>query len=124
MSDINSKIQTNHPKNDVKKWMNDPNNVYMNSSGVVFIDNMRYSTKSTEFANPFIIGTDGTHGEVIMKYKIYMIAKLQNNETLLQSALLSLKEKNEGCCWSWSCCNICNCNSLLEFLNICCLSCC
>ena len=93
--------------------MEDPNNVYIGRAGIVFIDKQRFPKQSSNFANPFKIGKDGTRDEVIEKYKIYITKKLKEN-VLLQEELLKMKGKNLGC---WCAPEPCHGNVLIELLS-------
>ena len=104
MSVVNCKVKYIRPKyNDLKDWMNDENNIYIGRKGVVFIDNARFPQNSSNFANPYKIGKDGTREEILVKYKDFITNKLNNDENLV-AELLSLKGKNLGCwCYPESC---------------------
>ena len=114
MSVINCKVKNIRPKyNNLKEWMDDNNNVYIARAGVVFIDKKRFPSYSSNFANPYKIGKDGTREEVIIKYREYILKKLEN-DNLLQNELVSLKGKNLGC---WCCPEMCHGNILLELID-------
>ena len=120
MSVVNCKVKYIRPKyNNLKEWMNDPNNVYIGRAGVVFITNEetgnkeRFPKSSSEFANPFKVGKDGTREEVIEKYKNYITKKLEE-DILLQEELLKMKSKHLGC---WCAPEPCHGNILLELLS-------
>ena len=114
MSIVNCKVQYIRPKyNNLKEWMNDENNIYIGRCGVVFIDKKRFPLESSNFANPYKIGKDGTREEVITKYKEYIENKLENNESL-QKELILMKNKNLGC---WCYPDMCHGNILLELIN-------
>jgi hypothetical protein len=93
--------------------MKDKKNVYIGRKGVVFIDKKRFPENSSNFANPYKIGQDGTREEVLVKYKNYILNKLENNEQLMKE-LASLKGKNLGC---WCCPDKCHGNILLELID-------
>lgn len=114
MSIINCKVKNIRPKyNNLKEWCDDNNNIYIGRKGVVFINNTRFPPNSSNFANPYKIGKDGTREEIIIKYKNYIIEKLNNDKSLLDE-LISLKGKNLGC---WCYPEICHGNVLLELIN-------
>ena len=114
MSVVNCKVKYIRPKyNNLKEWMNDENNIYIGRKGVVFIDNRRFPQKSSIFANPYKIGKDGTRQEILLKYKDYIVNKLNHDKDLLIE-LLSLKGKNLGC---WCCPESCHGNILLELID-------
>lgn len=97
MSVVNCKVKYIRPKyNNLKEWMDDPDNVYIGRKGIVFIDGKRFPSFSSKFANPYKVGKNGNRKEVIEKYKKYMSHKIEKDESLL-SELLLLKGKNLGC---------------------------
>ncbi len=111
---VNCKVQYIRPEyNNLEEWINDDKNVYIARAGVVFINKQRYPKNSSKFANPYKIGKDGTREEVIVKYKEYIIKKLENDKSLINE-LLSLKGKNLGC---WCYPEICHGNILLELID-------
>jgi len=113
MSIVNCKVQYIRPKyNNLKEWMNDENNIYIGRKGVVFIDNTRFPQNSSNFANPYKIGKDGTREQVLLKYKNYIIDKLKNKDLVIE--LISLQGKNLGC---WCCPEMCHGNILLELID-------
>jgi len=114
MSVVNCKVKYIRPKyNNLKEWMNDENNIYIGRKGVVFIDNIRFPQKSSNFANPYKIVKDGTREEILLKYKDFIVNKLNNDEDLVIE-LLSLKGKTLGC---WCCPDLCHGDILLELIN-------
>lgn len=114
MSIVNCKVQYIRPTyNNLKEWIDNENNIYIGRKGVVFIDKNRFPKNSSNFANPYKIGKDGTREEVLFKYKNYILNKLENNKDLV-SELLLLKGKNLGC---WCYPEICHGNILLELID-------
>jgi hypothetical protein len=114
MSVVNCKVQYIRPRyKNLKEWMNDENNIYIGRKGVVFIDNIRYPQQSSNFANPYKIGKDGTREEILLKYKNYIVNKLKNDKDLVIELLL-LKDKNLGC---WCCPEKCHGDILLELID-------
>jgi len=114
MSIVNCKVQYIRPTYDnLKEWIDNENNIYIGRKGVVFIDKNRFPKNSSNFANPYKIGKDGTREEVLFKYKNYILNKLENNKDLV-SELLLLKGKNLGC---WCYPEICHGNILLELID-------
>jgi hypothetical protein len=112
MSVCNCKVEYIRPKyNNLKEWMDDPNNVYIARAGVVFIDNERFPKVASEFANPFKVGKDGTREDVIRKYNLYLLQILDDN---LRAKLLAMKGKNLGC---WCHPEPCHGDILLAFIN-------
>lgn len=113
MSIVNCKVKYIRPKyNNLQEWITDPKNVYIGRSGVVFIDNERFPKVSSNFANPFKIGKDGTRDEVIEKYKKYIDNRLKN-DAKLQQELIGMKNKNLGC---WCSPESCHGNVLLQLM--------
>jgi hypothetical protein len=111
MSIVNCKVQYIRPKyNNLKEWMNDPNNIYIGRGGVVFIDKKRFPTQASKFANPYKVGKHGTREEVIDKYKTYITQQLKDDKNF-QKELVSIKGKNLGC---W--CYPCHGHVLLDFI--------
>ena len=114
MSIVNCKVQYIRPKyNNLKEWTNDEQNIYIGRKGVVFIDNIRFPQNSSNFANPYKIGKDGTREEILVKYKNYIVNKLENNMDLILE-LISLKGKNLGC---WCYPEMCHGHILLELID-------
>jgi hypothetical protein len=114
MSVVNCKVKYIRPNyNNIKEWINDSNNVYIGRKGVVIIDKQRFPQTSSNFANPYKIGKDGTREEVLTKYKEYIIDKLENDNALLNELLL-LKGKTLGC---WCCPELCHGNILLDLID-------
>lgn len=111
---VNCKVKYIRPEhNNLKEWMNNKNNIYIGRKGIVFIDKKRFPQYSSNFANPYIIGKDGTREKVLIKYKNYILDKLKNDE-LLMLELLSLKGKKLGC---WCCPEMCHGDILLELID-------
>jgi hypothetical protein len=114
MAVVNCKVKYIRPQyNNLHEWVNDLNNVYIGRAGVVFVNNERYPKISSNFANPYKIGKDGTRDEVISKYKTYIIDKLKNNISFRQE-LVGMKGKNLGC---WCHPSPCHGDILLELIN-------
>ena len=98
---VNCKVKYIRPKyNNLKEWMDDPNNVYIGRGGVVFIDNKRFPP-------------NGPLEERIEKYRIYMSKKLKEDDTLVKN-LLQLQGKNLGC---WCKPEKCHGDVLIELIN-------
>lgn len=113
MSVVNCKVKYIRPEyNNLQDWMNDENNIYIGRRGVVFINKNRFPEKSSNFANPYKIGKDGTREEVLEKYKEYIINKINNNPELMRE-LNSMKGKKLGC---WCFPERCHGNILLELI--------
>lgn len=80
----------------LRDWMNDPDNVYIGRSGVVFIDGKRFPQGSSLWANPFKIGRDGNRKAVLDKYRVYINDRLESEPGLKQE-LKKLEGKTLGC---------------------------
>lgn len=110
----NVKVSNIRPKyNNLKEWINDPNNIYIGRKGIVFIDGQRYPSQDSIFANPFKISGNDTRDIVIEKYKKYLLEKIKNKE-ITNKDILQLKGKNLGC---WCCPEKCHWDVLLEIIN-------
>ena len=113
MSVVNCKVKYIRPKyNNLKDWMDCENNIYIGRSGIVFIDNKRFPSRQSNFANPFKLGKDGTREEIINKYKVYITNKLDNDKFLRQE-LINMKGKKLGC---WCYPAPCHGNVLLDLI--------
>ena len=79
MAVVNVKVAHLRPDyNNLKEWMQDEDNVYIGRKGVVFIDGKRFPSQSSDFANPYKIGKDGSKEEVVKKYKELIQSKMNN----------------------------------------------
>jgi len=82
--------------NDLCQWMADTdNNVYIGRGNVTFIDGQRFPERDSVWANPFVIGVDGTREDVISKYAEYIQRRIASGEVCLQS----LCGKKRLGCW-------------------------
>ena len=64
---VNCKVAYIRPKfNNLKEWMECPDNIYIGRGGVVFINGVRFPPKASPFCNPF---KTGSLEERIEKYK-------------------------------------------------------
>ena len=124
MSVVNVKVQYIKPLGfqNLKEWMEEPNNVYIGRAGIVFIKNEegvqeRFPKVSSVFANPFKIDKkldkSKARNEVIQKYKIYITERLEKEPELVKQ-LKSLKGKNLGC---WCHPEPCHGDVLLELID-------
>jgi hypothetical protein len=94
---VSVKVNSIRPQYDnLKEWMNDPNNVYIGRKGVVFIDGVRFPKYDSIWANPFKIDNGCTRIQAINKYRTYITNKLNNDEISIET-LLTLKDKKLGC---------------------------
>lgn len=97
MEVVNVKVKYIRPKyENLKEWMNDPNNKYIGRAGIVFIDGERFPKKSSTWANPFKLTGDDSRDAVLQKYTEYISERLRN-EPKLRKKLLNLKGKKLGC---------------------------
>ena len=101
MEVVNVKCQNIRPKyENLARWCNDSNNVYIGRRGVVFISGadgtrFRYPQRDSIWANPYKVGRNGNREECIALYKEYIVKKIE--EENLVSELLRLKDKVLGC---------------------------
>ena len=57
---VNVKVKNIRPNYDtLSDWMKNPQNEYIGRSGVVFINKERFPKKSSMWANPFTVKTEG-----------------------------------------------------------------
>jgi hypothetical protein len=94
----------------LKEWMEDPQNVYVGRPGP-FIEGKRYPSRASRFANPFHIGKDGDRQEVINKYRIWLDAQLRSGRITAED-LAALHGKRLGC---WCAPEPCHAQVLLEY---------
>ena len=100
--------------NDLKEWCEDKNNIYIARKGIVFINKERYPKDNSIFCNPFKINDKTTREHVILKYKIYLLEKIKNDEILIKE-FYKLKNKKLGC---WCKPEACHGDVIIELLNI------
>lgn len=113
MSVVNCKVAYIRPKyNTLKEWMDDPQNVYIGRAGVVFVDKERFPKHVSHFANPYKIGKHGTREQVLQKYRVYILEKLEK-EPSLKKEFESIRGKNLGC---WCHPEPCHGDILLELM--------
>ena len=114
MSVVNVKVACIRPEYDnLEDWMKDPNNEYIGRGGVVFINKIRYPSKSSIWANPYKIDKNTCREEVIAKYDVYIRNKLKNDVELVEK-LQNLKNKKLGC---WCYPEMCHGNVLIQVIN-------
>lgn len=80
----------------LREWCQDPENVYIGRGNILIIDGMRYPPQSSVWANPFKSPRDGTHEEVIAKYRRH-IRNLLRERPELEHELRALAGKRIGC---------------------------
>ena len=119
MSVVNCKVAFIRPKyNNLKEWMEDPNNCYIEENRRVNIDGIGYPKKSSIFKIPAYIKRqrDLDKGVMLNMYHDYIMDKISKDEEF-KNELLNLRGKNLGC---WCKPDICHGDVLmkiLEFLN-------
>jgi len=110
---VNVKVKNIRPKYDnLREWMEDPNNVYIGRHGVVFIDNERFPKQGSIFANPFTVKEYGRE-QVLEKYKIWLKEQIKKGK-ITKEQILALKGKSLGC---WCHPEPCHGDVLVEFIN-------
>jgi hypothetical protein len=113
MEVVNVKVACIRPDyQNLKEWMEDPNNVYIGRKGIVFVEGQRFPKTDSIWANPFRIneGVKGSSREdVIEKYKRYIIEKIENGKVDLEI----LRGKILGC---WCKPDNCHGDILIELL--------
>ena len=88
---VNVKVKYIRPEYDnLKEWMEDPNNLYVGRKGIVFINGERFPKKDSPWANPY---KNMPLEECLALYKKYIKEKIKNNEVDLEE----LVGKNLGC---------------------------
>ena len=93
---VNVKVAFIRPKyQNLKEWIEDPENVYIGRAGIVFIDNKRFPSVASPFCNPFKVGKDSRE-DVCEKFREYMEERLKK-EPSLKEELLALRGKTLGC---------------------------
>ena len=96
MNVTNVKVANIRPQyQNLKEWMDNPDNVYIGRKGIVFVDGVRFPLKDSIWCNPFKIDQDNDRDKVIDKYKKYIIDKIKTEK--LTPELQKLKNKNLGC---------------------------
>jgi Domain of unknown function (DUF4326) len=88
------------PKYDnLREWIEDPDNVYIGRKGFVMIDRKRFFYKGSIWANPFKLSSeikDTNIENVIDKYRKYILEKLTLG-IIKYEELEELRGKNIGC---------------------------
>ena len=108
---VNVKVKYIRPNyNNLKEWMNNPNNIYIGRSGVVFINKERFPKKQSQWANPFSVKKYGRE-KCLELYEAWIREKLEKQGT---DELKKLKNKNLGC---WCHPDKCHGDILIKILN-------
>jgi hypothetical protein len=102
---VNVKVKYIRPEyNNLKKWMEDPDNVYIGRGRVVFIDGERFPQQDSKWCNPF-------KGEgCIEKFEKYLLTFPDSDFEELKK----LKGKKLGC---WCKPDRCHGDVLLKYIN-------
>ncbi len=83
----------------LKKWMEEPNNVYVGRHGRIFIgtgdEKKIFHYEGSEFANPYKVGKK--EGEYTLKEAIDLYKVHLEDASLVEKARKELKGKNLGC---------------------------
>lgn len=94
------KVKNIRPQYDnLKEWMDDPNNVYIGRAGIVFVTinghKQRWPKQSSKWANPFKIDKNNTREMVTEKYRAHIIEKIKADPTTYN--LEELRGRTLGC---------------------------
>jgi Domain of unknown function (DUF4326) len=112
MEVVNVKVARIRPKYcNLKKWVEDSDNVYIGRKGVVFVDGKRFPEQASPFANPFKITPTCSREKVLQMYTTYITDKIQRGEV----DLLQLVGKRLGC---WCAPKACHGDVLVNLLNL------
>lgn len=71
-----------------------------------------YVGRPTMFGNPFVIGKDGNREQVIAKYKVWFMGKVQT-DLRFAKAVEQLKGQNLAC---WCAPQACHADVIIEYL--------
>ena len=111
---VNVKVAYIRPKySDLEDWMLDIKNVYIGRRGVLVRNGERFPLVSSEFANPYKVGKDGSREEVLDRYEKYIRSRISTDPPFLQR-LLALQHKTLGC---WCKPLACHGDVLLRIIN-------
>ena len=80
--------------NNLKEWMENPNNVYIGRKEVVFINGKRFPEEDSIWFNPFRQTKFNNKKFIVNEYKKYIVEYIKNNN--FEDELLKLKNKNLG----------------------------
>lgn len=98
---VNVKVKNIRPQyENLKEWMEAPENVYIGRKGIVFIKNEagkseRFPKEDSIWANPFKISKELLREDVIQLYEEYILDKIEKEN--LYEELENLRNKNLGC---------------------------
>lgn len=92
---VNVRVKYIRPEyNNLKQWMENPNNVYIGRKEVVFVDGKRFPEEDSIWYNPFRVTKLNNRKFINNEYKKYIIEFIKDND--LEEELLKLKNKNLG----------------------------
>lgn len=110
---VNVRVDNIRPQYDnLREWMQDPQNVYIGRARIVFIDGKRYPAEDSPWANPYKIDVKHPRDKVLKKYKKYIKEKLES--PLAVQELFKLRGKKLGC---WCSPEPCHGDILINLLN-------
>ena len=108
---VNVKVKHIRPDYDnLKEWMENPNNEYIGRRGVVFINKERFPKMSSQWANPFKVKKEG-RDKCLELYETWVREKIKKEG---KEELRKLKNKVLGC---WCCPEKCHGDILIKILN-------
>lgn len=91
--------ETKDPTITLKKWMENPQNVYVGRQGRIFIgtgdEKEIFHYKGSKFANPYKVGTK--EGEYTLEESIKLYRNHLETKGLIEKAKMELQGKNLGC---------------------------
>ena len=99
LTDVHVKYLRQNGYDNLKEWMQNPNNIYIGRRGILILNGKRYPEENSIWANPFKVGNDGTLEEILLKYWNYIHERLATEPELFNK-LFELDGKNLGC---WCC---------------------
>lgn len=82
--------------NNLKEWMDDPENVYIGRKESVFIDGERFPKEDSLWSNPYKVTRGMPPRTSCRKYEEYIISRIANERDFIKK-LIALKGKNLGC---------------------------
>lgn len=92
---VNVRVKYIRPEYDnLKEWMENPNNVYIGRKEVVFVDGKRFPEEDSIWYNPFRVTKLNSRKFIVGEYEKYITEFIKDNN--LEEELLKLKNKNLG----------------------------
>jgi len=108
---VSVKIDDIRPKyNNLKEWQSDPNNVYISTNKIVYIDGETYPKEPSPWDNPYKLSKSTTRDIAMRKYEGYIRNKIYVGKVNLDD----LRGKTLGC---WCRPEICHGDVLLKLMN-------